>query len=140
MDSFLNCLVKDLRSPSLCRLWQGSKSRSWTTLIRQPDIRTTNLTMQPCLKVISLDTRLVSSLTCRVLLGSVLDCRNTDPWKKDIAHTAANDGSRQLAFMHFFARSLCSPHCILPALVNCVVSTRCDISILSVSFLVSLCN
>ena len=34
MDNLLNCLVKDLRFPSLCGLWQGLKLRSWTTLTR----------------------------------------------------------------------------------------------------------
>ena len=140
MDNFLNCLVKDSRFPSLCRLWQGL-SRSWTTLTRQPDIRTTNLIMQPCLQVISpcyppCFKPYLPSFARKVCWIVAIQTRG----RRILLNTAANDGSSRLAFMHFFARSLCSPHCILTALVNCIVSTRCDISILLVLFLVFLCN
>ena len=97
--------------------------------------------MQPCLKVISACyppcfKPYLPNFARKVYWIVAIQTRG----RRILLNTAANDGSRRLAFMHVFARSLCSPHCILTALVNCVVTTRCDISILLVSFLVSLCN
>ena len=114
MENFLNHLIKNLRLPSLCRLWQSFKSCSWTTLARQPDIRTPNLIMQPCVKVISpcyppCFKPYMPSFARKLFWIVAIQTRG----RRILLNTAADDGSRRLAFMHFFARSLCSPHCIL---------------------------